>query len=411
MQARILIFLSFFFQFFQLIELPFKYPSAVRSKMPTQLEELVSFLHSPQPAVRQIALDNLVGFSTGPTISIFKYDDCKAITDLKGLSRENSKVLVQQSVTILANLCDDDQLRKMIADDMEFLEFLSWKICDLENSSADIMCILLSNLAKEDIITKVLDFKRDATSQKNLPSINTSVFKSDKVMDCLMDCFVKGYDRKLNKFANFDYLAYFFADISRFKKGRQYFIELQQYDQVIPISKLLVFTEKYDSKTRREGVASTIKNSLFDSEAHARILNDDEINLLPYILLPISSAKDSEIDEEDMFNLPDELQLLPEDKTRDPIPSIICCHLESLLLLCTTNEGREYLRGKSVYPLIRELYKNVDDEDIGDLCYRIVNVLMRGEPENSQVEELPSRALDEEPDEDDSDEDGIVEVV
>ena len=45
-----------------------------------------------------------------------------------------------------------------------------------------------------------------------------------------MDCFVKGYDRKLNKYANFDYLAYFFADIARFKKGREF----------LPFSKFLL---------------------------------------------------------------------------------------------------------------------------------------------------------------------------
>lgn len=381
-------------------------------KMPTQLEELVSFLHSPQPAVKQIALDNLVGFSSGPSASIFKYDNCRAIKDLQDLARENSKILVQQSVTILANLCDDDMLRQKISSDVDFLEYLSWKICDLENSNADIMCILLSNLAKEDKITKLLGFARDDIKDKErLPTIDRSVFKSNKVIDCLMDCFVKGYDRKLNRYATFDYLSYFFADISRFKAGREYFTEVQKYDGVTPISKLLVFTEKYDSKTRREGVASTIKNSLFDSEIHERLLLDENINLLPYILLPISSAKDSEIDEEDMFNLPDELQLLPEDKVRDPVSSIICAHLESILLLSTTKVGREYLRSKSVYPLIRELHKNVEDEDIGELCHRIVNVLMRGEPSANQLEELPSKAADDKENGQDSDEEDIVEVA
>ncbi|GAV52459.1 hypothetical protein ZYGR_0AG04500 [Zygosaccharomyces rouxii] len=383
--------------------------------MPTQLEELVSFLHSPQPAVKQIALDNLVGFSQGPTALVFKYDNCRAIDDLKALAKENSKILVQQSVTILANLCDDDLLRRRISNDVEFLEYLSWKICDLGNTSADIMCILLSNLAKENTINKIFTFirKEKNEDQPNLPPLDRSIFKSNRAIDCLMDCFVKGYDRKLNKFSTFDYLSYFFADISRFKTGRQYFIETQEYDDITPISKLLVFTEKYDSKIRREGVASTIKNSLFDSETHQRLLEDDSINLLPYILLPIASAKDSEIDEEDMFNLPDELQLLPEDKTRDPIPSIICVHLESILLLCTTRSGREYLRSKSVYPLVRELHKNVENDDIGELCYRIVNVLMRGEPESNQLEELPARSADDQRNaiDSDDDDDEIVEVA
>lgn len=377
--------------------------------MPTQLEELVSFLHSPQPAVRQIALDNLVGFSTGPSASIFKYDNYRALDDLKVLMKEKSRTLVQQSATVLANLCDDAVMRKKLADDKEFLEYLTWKICDLGNTSSDIMCILLSNLSKEDSITYVFEIVRE-DNDKDLPPLDKDVFKSKRVIDCLMDCFVKGYDRELNKFANYDYLSYFFADVSRFKIGRTYFIETQEYDGVVPISKLLVFTEKYDSKTRREGVASTIKNSLFDSETHERILTDEEINLLPYILLPIASAKDSEIDEEDMFNLPDELQLLPEDKTRDPVSSIVCTHLESILLLCTTKAAREFMRSKSVYPLIRELHKNVEDEDIGELCYRIVNMLMRGDP-NAPVEEMPAKSAEDGDDEDEDDEDTLMEVA
>lgn len=390
--------------------------------MPTQLEELVSFLHSPQPAVKQIALDNLVAFSSGPNSSIFKYDNCRAIADLKELAREKSKLLVQQSITILVNLCDDTEMRRLIGDDHQFIAFLVNKIIDLENTCVDIMCILLSNLAKEDSINVIFNTKVDLN---NLKKKAKEVFKSPIAMDCLMDCFVKGYDRQLNEYANYDYLAYFFADISRFRQGREYFISRQDYDGVAPISKLLSFTERYDLKTRREGVASTIKNSLFDSASHESILNDEDINLLPYILLPITSAKDSEIDEEDMFNLPDELQLLPEDKQRDPINSIICNHLESILLLCTTNPGREYLRSKSVYPLVRELHKNVEDEDVGELCYRIVNMLMRGEPEMNAVEEMPAKSADgahycekdnddddEEEEEDDEDDDEeMVEVA
>ena len=387
--------------------------------MPTQLEELVSFLHSPQPAVRQIALDNLVGFSSGPSASIFKYDNCRAIQDLKELAKEKSKILVQQSVTILVNLSGDPELRRLIANDPDFIRYIASKICDLSNTCADIMCILLSNMAKEDVITKIFDMERIIFDHEKESNNGKSVFGSNKVMDCLVDCFVKGYDRKLNRYANFDYLAYFFADIARFKRGREYFIHRQDYDGVVPLSKLLVFTEKYDSKTRREGVASTIKNSLFDSATHERLLKDEDINLLPYILLPIVDGKDSELDEEEMFNLPDELQLLPEDKKRDPIPAIICAHLESLLLLCTTKAGREYLRSKSVYPLIRELHKNVEDEDIGELCYRIVNMLMRGDPDVDTFEEMPSKSAETEPNDvdksenesDEEDDDAMIEVA
>lgn len=353
--------------------------------MPTELEELVSFLHSPQPAVVQIALDNLVGYSQNTHQQVFAYDNYTAIKDLKHLSKDKGKTMVSQSVTILANLCDDPTMRLLIVDDVDYLKFLVSSIATVTNTNADLMCILLVNMAKSNKITSIFDIKVD---------IEDNAFKSTRAMDCLMDCFVKGFDRSLNKYANYDYLAYFFADVSRFTAGRDYFVTEQEYDGVVPISKLLVFTEKYDSKIRREGVASTIKNSLFDTKRHLHFLQDDSINLLPYLLLPLAGPE--EMDEEDMFNLPDELQLLPSDKKRDPEDAIICVHLESLLLLCTTREVREYLREKAVYPLIRALHNATKSEEVADLCDRLVQMLQRDE---APVEEV------------DDDDDEIVEVL
>lgn len=363
--------------------------------MPTELEELVEFLHSPQPAVMQIALDNLVGFSQGPHQQVFAYNNYEAIKDLKNLSKDTGKTTVSQSVTIMANLCGDDTMRRLIVEDVDYVEFLVNAIIKPTNINADLMCILLANLAKNDAITKIFDFKVELLEQQK------PIFALEKAMDCLMDCFVKGSDRSLNKYADYDYLSYFFADISRFEHGRTYFITEQEYDHVVPISKLLVFTEKYDSKIRREGVASTIKNSLFDVDSHNKLVTDENINLLPYILLPIAGPE--ELDEEDMFNLPDELQLLPEDKKRDPVESIICTHLESILLLCTTKEMREYLREKSVYALTRELHKAADTEEIVSLCDRVVQMLMRDEaPEPRDQMEVDSE---------EEDDDKIVEVL
>ncbi|ODV95806.1 hypothetical protein PACTADRAFT_84682 [Pachysolen tannophilus NRRL Y-2460] len=365
--------------------------------MPSEIEELVSFLHAEQPAVRQIALDNLVGFSaSGPQQKIFEYDGYRSIKDLKILARESNKSIVQNAITILVNLCDDLKMRKLIAEDDDFLKFLVSEIVKLDNRNADLMCILLTNIAKDDHVVKIFEFE--------LENLQKEVFKSNKAMDCLMDLFVKGSERTLTKYANFDYLSYFFADISRFQKGRNYFITTQNYDNVVPISKILVFTEKYDSKIRRQGVASTIKNSLFDSEKHYQLLTDQNINLLPYILLPICGAETDNLDEEEMFALPDELQLLPSDKKRDPSNEIITIHLESLLLLCSTRQCREYLRSKSVYPLIRELHKCYEDELIQELCDRLVQMLMRDEaPTTEEVEAFNS--------DEDSDDDKIVEVA
>lgn len=347
--------------------------------MPSELEELVSFLHSPQPAVVQIALDNLVGFSLGAGQQVFAYDNYTAIADLKALTQDSGKTTVSQLVTILINLCDDTHMRGLIAGDLAYVKFLVGAIVKPTNLNADLMTILLANLAKNDAVTGIFDLLLDLAQEQQ------AVFASASAIDCLMDCFVKGADRLLNKYANYDYLAYFFADVSRFERGRSYFVTEQPYDGVVPIAKLLVFTEKYDLKIRREGVASTIKNSLFDVDRHAALV-EEPVNILPYILLPLAGPE--EMDDDDMFSLPEELQLLPADKQRDPVDLIVCTHLESLLLLCTSKETRQLLRDKSVYPLVRELHKAHQSEDVAELCDRLVQLLMRdeGQPEEADDE-------------------------
>lgn len=354
--------------------------------MPSELEELVGFLHDPSLNVKEIALENLVQFSPGGANnqqSIFKYDNSRAITDLKALTKEKKGKTINEALTILVNLCDDSQFRELIIKDKEFVKYIIEQLPNPVNINGELMCILLSNLAKDDEILYIFDLEVDM-KQKD-------IFKSSKAMDCLMDLFVKGSNREINKYAVYDYLSYFFADLSRFKQGRDYFVTEQEYDNVIPLTKLLVFTEKYDAKIRREGVASTIKNSLFDIAKHATFLAE-KIDLLLYILSPISLPENKGLTDDEIFDLPDELQLLGEDKKFEHLSEIVAIHLESILLLCSTRNGRDYLRSKSVYPVVRELHKESNDEKVTELCDRVVQMLMRDEGEqkadNEEIEEI-----------------------
>lgn len=244
---------------------------------------------------------------------------------------------------------------------------------------------MLANLTKAD------DLKKLITSKRKIPD---SVSSSPNAMDQLMDCFVKGAEGTLNKSANFDYLSYFFADMSKSEEGRAYFTSRQDYDGVVPVTKLTVFTE-HKSSIRRRGVASTIKNVAFDLPFHPTLFSEDEANLLPYIILPIMGPEEF-TEEESMAMLPD-LQLLPPDKQRDSDNGIVTTHLETLLLLTTTREGRDIMREIKVYPIIRECHLHVEDEGVREACDRLVQVLMRDEEgEGNQDEaqiEAQSRAM------------------
>ena len=51
--------------------------------------------------------------------------------------------------------------------------------------------------------------------------------------------------------------------------------------------------------------------------------------------------------------------------------------LESLVLLTTTKQGRDILRQKKVYPVIRQMHLVEKDEKVGEVVEQVVNMLMR----------------------------------
>jgi hypothetical protein len=264
--------------------------------------------------------------------------------------------------------------------------------------------MLLANLAKSDSVTKLLSLKREVPKPLSTSPIG---------IDQLLDCFVKGAEGSYNKKADYDYLSYLFADLAKHEAGRKHFLTPRKEDQdIVPLTKLVVFTE-HKSTIRRRGVANTIKNACFDTHAHSNLLADQSdggVGLLPYILLPLMGSE--EYSDEDTEGMLDEVQLLDPDKEREKQADIITTHLDTLLLLTTTADGRKRLREVKVYPIIRELHAHVEDEDVRAGCDRLVQVLMRGEPGDKDEDVFgkpPSRVqeIEEGKDEDDQ----IVDVV
>ncbi|KAM0432816.1 hypothetical protein ACHAPT_004518 [Fusarium lateritium] len=340
--------------------------------MPTELEELVGFIAHPNPQIRQVAVENLVPYSTAEP-NIFKDSQLQPIKHLKFLVRDHPKI-AEHAVTILINLSGDQEILENIATDERFLGILFQLIVDPEEPNANLLAMLLANLAKWESFKDFLRRKQQAP--KELGS-------DDLVLNQLMDLFVKGQDGSYNKKADFDYLAYVFADLAKHADIRKHFLQAQKYDDVIPITKLKVFTE-HKSDIRRKGVASTIKNVAFETSSHPSFLSEDEIDILPYILLPIMGNEEYDVDES-MDMLPD-LQLLPPDKKRDSDHKNIQTHVETLTLLTTTCEGRNLMRRVKVYPVIRETHLRVEDEGVQEACERLVQVLARDEADEDKDE-------------------------
>ncbi|KAH8802725.1 DNA-binding protein-like protein HGH1 [Xylogone sp. PMI_703] len=348
--------------------------------MPTELEELVDFISHGNTQIRQLAVENLVPYSTAQP-AIFKTNQLLPIKDLKLLVRDY-KEIAKDAITILINLSSDPEIRENLASDNEFINSLLNRLTNPKEPNANLLSILLANLGKSDSLKSLLTLTRPIPQP--LSTTSQSSNNNTLAISQLLDIFVRGASGSYNPDADFDYLAYLFADLAKHVEGRRYFLTKQDYDGVIPLTKLTVFTE-HVSDVRRRGVASTIKNVAFEVDSHGAFLAEEEINILPYLLLPIMGNE--EYDEDDMDGMLPDLQLLPPDKERDSEPGIIQTHVESLMLLTTTREGRDVLREVKVYPIIRETHLRVEDDGVREACERLVQVLMRDEEGEEKVDQ------------------------
>lgn len=325
---------------------------------------------------------------------IFRTDDLTPIKHLKFLVRDDPKI-AEHALTILINLTGEQDILENVATDDRFLSIILGLVIDPAEPNANLLSMLLANLAKHDSLSSFL-----TRTQPPPPSLHSDPL----ILNQLMDLFVKGAEGKYNPHADFDYLSYLLADLSKHPEIRRFFLTPQSYDNTQPLNKIKVFTE-HSSDIRRRGVASAIKNVAFEISSHKDFLDEDGINILPYLLLPIMGNET--YDEDEMMDMIPEVQLLPPDKKREADMSVVQTHVETLTLLTTTREGRDLMRKVNVYPVIRETHARVDDEGVQEVCERLVNMLMRDEVDEANGNEV--KRIEDVVEEDEDDE-KVVEV-
>ncbi|KAK0979180.1 Protein hgh1 [Friedmanniomyces endolithicus] len=346
-----------------------KYDKSVRRHGSIVRQALRTASQDGTDQLQHTAAQELVAYSTAEPW-LFKRNQLEPVKDLKLLIKDYAPI-AKNALTILVNISEDQEVLKNIVEDEAYLELLLKRVTNQGQENADEQCMLLANLGKSSSIKKLLTLKREVPNPLSTSPI---------AIDQLLDCFVKGSAGSYNKHADYDYLSYLFADLAKDEAGRKHFLTPRQEDtNIVPLTKLVVFTE-HKSTIRRRGVANTIKNTAFNVHDHARLMaeqSEDGVGVLPYLLLPLMG--DEEYSDEDTEGMLDECQLLPPNKQREKEVDIMSTHLDTLLLLTTSKEGRERLREVKCYPIVRELHLQVEDEGVREGCDRLVQVLMRDE--------------------------------
>ncbi|KAG0149137.1 hypothetical protein CROQUDRAFT_653953 [Cronartium quercuum f. sp. fusiforme G11] len=374
-----------------------------------QFEELIEFLHDRNPEVRRLAVHALLPYTAASNpnrTAIFasKSLDRKAgqlkptiLNDLKNLC-EDQHITAHDALSALINLTDNDTVSEQVAD-TDFLTFLLATIVDPSAILADLACMLWSNLTKLNSV---------CLTCLKLPLVGTSsvleersireklAISSTPMIDLAVELFARGESKKFNKHANFDFLASVWANFSSFTDGRHYLLGRSPYIKSpsdAPLAQITPFTE-HPSVIRRGGSISAIKNCCFATDAHRLMISPkpDGLDILPSILLPLCGPEAFDADDEE--HMPLEIQMLGSEKKYESDAAIRTILVETLILLSSTVELREYLRRKRVYRVVQVLHLSEAEDEVREHVERLVNLLMRDEPVTKSVESVQCEELD-----------------
>ncbi|XP_045885373.1 protein HGH1 homolog [Micropterus dolomieu] len=318
--------------------------------------ELLSFLTAgTRPDVKGHATEYILGLSGHRDGCRFLRSKPDILIALFALTRDPSIAIVKDCYHILINLSADETLHQVLVTDVKVLPVLFKNLLDPEYLFSDQVCTILSNLTRLDKTCKTV-FK---------------VLQEEVGLAQLVEVFcTKGY----NKNANLHYIGPLLSNLTQLPEARNFMMDKNR----CVIQRLLPFTQYQASVVRRGGVIGTLRNCCFDHANHEWLLSD-AVDILPFLLLPLAGPE--ELTEEENEGLPVDLQYLPEDKKREEDADIRKMLLETLLLLTATKAGRQTLKDKSVYPIMREFHNWEKDVHVTAACEKLVQVLIGDEPE------------------------------
>ncbi|XP_030585506.1 protein HGH1 homolog [Archocentrus centrarchus] len=318
--------------------------------------ELLSFLTpSTRPDVKGRATEYILGLSGHRDGCRFLQSKPDLIVALFVLTSDPSIAIVKDCYHIFINLSADETLHQVLVKDVKVLPVLFKNLLDPEYPFSDQICTILSNLTRHEKTCKTV-FK-ELQEEVGLAQL-VQIFCTE------------GYNKK----AKLHYLGPLLSNLTQLPEARNY---LMDKDRCV-VQRLLPFTQYEASVVRRGGVIGTLRNCCFDYAHHEWLLSD-AVDILPFLLLPLAGPE--ELTEEENEGLPVDLQYLPEDKKREGDPDIRKMLLETLLLLTATKAGRQTLKEKNVYPIMREFHRWEKDVHVTAACEKLVQVLIGDEPE------------------------------
>ncbi|XP_023346484.1 protein HGH1 homolog [Eurytemora carolleeae] len=331
-----------------------------------ELEELAQFLHIDQRTdLKTVALQHVLGM-TGNKEGLAAISEVPVISgNILQLLNDKDPHIAQEAALALINISSDPSVAKTLLQSTHMtglVKTLYEKIQDEECQIADAATMIFSNLTRDLVSCSAV---WDSLQENNI-EIERLVF-----LLCQ-----EGYNKHG---ANLRYLATVLSNLSQLSAVRQKILDREQ----CIIQRFLPFTEYTGNIVKKGGIIGALRNCCFEQDAHDWLLSTD-VDILPRLLLPLAGPSPDHLDDDEVENLPVELQYLDEDKKIEEDPDIRKMILEALTQLCSKRSAREILRKKNTYIILRELHKQArfeKDREVLLACENVIDILIKTEEE------------------------------
>ncbi|PJF17387.1 hypothetical protein PSACC_02854 [Paramicrosporidium saccamoebae] len=321
----------------------------IPSPLQAHIDEIYEYLNDSKADVRRMAVELLAGLSVDQpdALVILNSDPAKYVSRLFS-KLSDQPVIAALAWDALTNFASDKEVALYLLD--KHLERILACVRSRELVFSEAATKLLSNL------TKYADTR---------PALATPLLAD------LIHIYLAGIRHNPN--CDYAFLASCFADLTNIRECRIFFLE--------DLSRLNSILQDLHSKSviRRGGVASIIRNCLFETDYHAAILEKEiEDDFIITTLAGRLLDSRSKLDGEERDKLPVELQLLDKLEAESDI-AVRSIVVECLIILGTTREGRDTIRAKEIYPILREWHILEENYDMKELIEKLVELLIRDE--------------------------------
>ena len=350
-------------------------PKVVSAETVALASELVGFLASRRDDVRKTAAEHILaltgshdGASALLQVKNSRGETGIAMTALARLLGDVTEVSIPATKALvnLTSHADSETLKRICGINSMWMALIELCVTPRAVKGRDVALMVLANLT-----TCKEGAKRLIAGRLNDPQ--NGVLDVLRIASAFFDASaLKG------RADPHEHTASVLTNLTSTRKGRALILEKAEPTFFQNLLKEL----RSPNVVRRRGCSCAVRNCLFSIDHHDFFMTQDGV--IEQLLRPLLGPEGLEDEEEDDLT-PELVSILHSGNLeREPDDSVRRSIVDALLMLATTRKGRDKLKERNAYQVIKVYHTTEDNEETSDQVFKLVDMLLMDEDEHER---------------------------